>query len=258
MRIAFGLVVFLAACGSDSDMLPVGGGSGNGLPDSGMTNNVDAHLIDARMIDGAPLTIDAALFSGRVCLLTDPRDFNSCSATGAANLTVHIGGSVAITAADGTFKIAAPQGGASTWSVTGSNIVSSYKVKNDYFIPALTRTMYDAMKTANGIFLAQGEGSIMVRVIHNGSGYAGSTASASTQPNPAKYLPFYDGSDPTTWNHAATSTTGAQGTIWLVGYDVGDAQFTIAPPAGGGTAVTESGQPVNDQAITWDDVIING
>jgi hypothetical protein len=262
MRIAFGLVVFLVACGNDADMLPVGGGSGNGLPDSGMGSTVDARLIDAKVIDGAPLAIDAAIFSGRVCLLMDPRDFSSCATTGAGNLTVHIGGSVALTAADGTFKIAAPSGAASTWSVTGSSIVSSYKVKNDYFIPAMTHTMYDSLIAANGVDLRQGEGSIMVRVIHNGTGYAGSTVTASTQPNPSKYLAFYDNdASQTDWNQipsTSNAVTGSKGAAWLVGFDVGDATFTVTPPAAGGTAVTESGQPVFDQAITWDDVIING
>jgi hypothetical protein len=257
MWIAYGLVVVLAACGGDGDMFPVGGGgTDGGLPDTG-GSLIDAKLVDAKVIDGAPLAIDAAIFSGRVCLLTDPRDFESCAATGANNLTVHIGGSVAITAADGTFKIAAPAGGAGTWSVTGTNIVSSYKVKNDYFIPALTRTMYNTLISSNSIFLAPGEGSLMVRVIHNGAGYAGSTATAAAQPNPAKYLPFYDNAaDANVWNHAAASVTGAKGAVWLVGYDVGDASFTITPPVG--AAVTESGQPVFDQSITWDDVIING
>jgi hypothetical protein len=262
MRIAFGLVVFLAACGSDADMLPVGGGSGNGLPDSGMNTMADSRLIDAKVIDGAPLAIDAAIFSGRVCLLTDARDFLSCSTTGAGNLTVHIGGSVALTAADGTFKIAAPSGAASTWSVTGTNIVTSYKVKNDYFIPALTRTMYDALIAANAVDLRQGEGSIMVRVINNGTGYAGSTVVSATQPNPPKYLAFYDNdANENDWNQIPSTpnaVTGSKGAAWLAGFDVGDATFTVTPPTGGGTAVTESGQPVFDQSITWDDVIING
>jgi len=261
MTIAYALVL-LAACGSDSDMLPVGGGSGSGLPDSGTGGTIDSRVVDARVIDGTPLAIDAAIFSGRVCLLTDARDWQSCASTGAGNLTVHIGGSVALTAADGTFKIAAPSGGSSTWSVTGSSIVSSYKVKNDYFIPAMTHTMYDSLITANGIYIAQGEGSVMVRVIHNGAGYPGSTASASAQPNPAKYLAFYDNdASQTDWNQipsTANATTGAKGVAWLVGFDVGDAAFTITPPLNGGTAVSETGQPVFDQGITWDDVIING
>jgi hypothetical protein len=258
MRIAYGLVLFLAACGSDPDMLPVGGGSGNGLPDSGTGGTVDGRLIDARVIDGAPLAIDAAIISGRVCVLTDPRDFQSCSSTAAGNLTVHLGGNVALTAADGTFKIAAPAGAAATWSVTGSSIVSSYKVKNDYFIPALTHTMYDSLITANGIYLAQGEGSVMVRVIRNGAGYQGVAVTASTQPNPAKYNAFYDNdASQTDWNQVPSTsgaTTGSKGVAWLVGFDVGDASFTVTA---GSTIVNEGAQPVVDQSITWDDVIIN-
>jgi len=259
MRLAYGLVLVLVACGEDGNMFPVGGGgTDGGLVDSGGQGTIDARLVDAKVIDGAPATIDAAILSGRVCLLTDARDPESCASTGAANLTVHIGSNVAITAADGTFKIPA---GTGTWSVTGPNIVSSFKVKNDYFIPAMTRTMYDALIAANGIDLRQGEGSIMVHVIRNGAGYAGATAASAAQPNPAKYLPFYDNdANQNDWNQipsTANAVTGSQGAVWLVGFDVGDATFTITPPAGGGTAVTEAGQPVIDQAITWDDVIIN-
>lgn len=258
MRIAFGLVVFLAACGNDPDMLPVGGGSGSGLPDGSMQQQVDAKLVDAKEVDAKPLAIDAAVYSGRVCLLTDSRDFNSCASTGANGLTVHIGTSSAVTAADGTFKIVAPSTAAAVWSVTGANIVSSFKVKNDYFIPAMTRTMYDGLISANNIFLAQGEGSVMVRVIHNGNGYTGSTATAAAQPNPAKYLPFYDNdASATTWNHASTSTAGSKGAIWLVGFDVGDASFTVNPPSASGLQPVNESGPVNDQAILWDDVIIN-
>ncbi|HTL33831.1 MAG TPA: hypothetical protein VL326_11935 [Kofleriaceae bacterium] len=255
MRIAYGLVVILAACGSDSDMLPVGGGSGSGFPDSGTGGTVDGRLIDAKVIDGSPTAFDAAIFSGRVCLLTDARAFDTCASTGAAGLTVHLGGNSAVTAADGTFKIAAPTTN-DVWYVTGSNIVSSYKVKNDYFIPAMTRTMFDALKAANtpgppgGI--VQGEGSVMVHVIRNGIGLSGATAS-SALPNDAKYLPFYDNNaDQTDWNQTP-STTGTQGAVWLAGMDVGTTSFTITPAVG--NAITEAAQPVFDQAITWDDVI---
>lgn len=257
MRIAFGLVVFLAACGNSPDMLPVGGGSSGGFPDSGGNSQVDARMIDAKLADAKPLAIDAALFNGRVCLLTDARDFTSCATTGANGLTVHIAGNAAVTAADGTFTIVA---GTGAWSVTGSNIVTSYKVKNDYFIPAYTRTMYNSMLTANNIYcgaqlgLCQGEGSVMVNVIHNGAGQSGHTVVAPTQPNPAKYLAFYDNdANATTWNHLSTSTTGSKGDAWLVGFDVGDATFQVDPTGG----PTVSAQPVNDQAISWVDVILN-
>jgi len=256
MRIAYALVL-LAACGSDSDMLPGGGGSGSGLPDSGTGGTIDSRIVDARVIDGSPLLIDAAVFSGRVCLLTDARDFDTCATTGAGNLTVHIGASSAVTAADGTFKIAAPATAANVWSVTGSSIVSSYKVKNDYFIQAMTHTMFDSLTAANlpAPGIVAGEGSIMVHVIHDGTGYAGATATAAEQTNPAKYLPRYDNNaSQTQWN-STPSSTGSQGAVWLAGFDVGTAQFEIIPP--GSTTGVEDTQPVADQGITWVDVIFN-
>jgi hypothetical protein len=258
MRIAYGLLVVLAACSGDSDMNPVGGGSSSGLPDSGPGGGgADARMADARSDSATVATFDAAIFSGRVCLLTDPRAFDTCASTGAAGLTVHLGGNSALTAADGTFKIPAPMTN-DTWYVTGSNIVSSYKVKNDYFIPAMTRTMFDTLKTTNtpgppgGII--QGEGSVMAHIIRNGVGYAGCDASSSL-PNDAKYLPFFDNaSDMNDWNQTP-STTGAQGAVWLAGIDVGTTSFTITPAVG--SAINVSGQPVFDQAITWVDVIFN-
>lgn len=268
MRIAFGLVVFLAACGSDPDMFPNGGGSSNGFPDSGGNGQVDARMIDAKVADAKPLAIDAALFNGRVCLLTDARDFETCAMTGANGLTVHIGGNAAVTAADGTFTIAAPaQGGGTTWSVTGANIVSSYKVKNDYFIPAMTHTMFDALVTTNLAPLvpagtapiSPGEGSVMVHVIRNGAGYAGATASSGAQTNQAKYNPLYDNdANQNDWNQLPSNVgaaTGSKGAVWFAGFDVGDAIFTVTPP--GGTATTVAAQPVLDQGITWVDVIFN-
>lgn len=268
MRIAYGLVVVLAACGNSPDMFPVGGGSGvDGGPTIDGARGVDARPIDAKLVDAKPLAIDAALYNGRVCLLTDARDFETCATTGANGLTVHIGGNAAVTAADGTFTIAAPAQGGSTWSVTGTNIVSSYKVKNDYFIPAMTHTMFDTLVATNLAPLvpvgtapiSPGEGSVMVHVIRNGGGYAGATASSGAQTNQAKFNPLYDNdANQNDWNQLpsnAGAATGSKGAVWFAGFDVGDAAFTVTPP--GGTPVTVTGQPVLDQGITWVDVIFN-
>lgn len=259
MRIPFGLLVVLAACGSNSDMNPVGGGSSGALPDSGFNQTTDSRLIDARVADGTVAPFDAAILSGRVCLLTDARDFDTCATTGADNLAVHIGGNSALTAADGTFKIVAPTAN-DVWYVTGTNIVSSYKVKNDYFIQVMTHTMFNSLTSANlsppGI--VAGEGSVMAHVIANGTGLAGASADSSiaSTTNPAKYLPRYDNdASQTSWNQPP-STTGSQGAVWLAGIDVGTTTFKVAAP-GLAQPITVSGQPVFDQAITWVDVIAN-
>lgn len=251
MRSALGLCVFLVACGSDSDMLPVGGGSGGGLPDSGPGGTVDGHLIDAKVIDASPAAVDAAIFNGRVCLLADPRQPTNCASTGAGGFTVRLGSNTAVSAADGTFKITA---GTGIWSVTGSTIVTSYKVKADYLIPVITTATYDQMLTDNGVNKIQGEGSLIINVIRNGAGYAGATAT-SQQPNPSRFLAFYDGTSGTQWRHDLAGC-GSFGMVWFPGIDVGDTSTAISAP-GGTPTLTDSGQPISDGSITWSDVIFN-
>lgn len=207
------------------------------------------------MIDGAPLAIDAALFEGRVCLLTDPRDPVSCAATGAGNLTVHLGSANAVTTADGTFTIAAS--GATPWTVTGAGIVTSVKVQADYLIPVMTTTMYSSLCSNNGVTMpgsatAPGQGALMIHVIRNGAGYTGSTA-VSQQPNPARYLAFYDTTTTTVWTQTAA---GSHGDVWFPGIDVGTTAALVAAP-GGTPTLTDGGEPILDGAITWSDVIFN-
>jgi hypothetical protein len=245
MRIAFGLVVFLAACGNDADMLPVGGGSGNGLPDSGTGSTVDARLIDARVIDAAPAPVDAAIFSGRVCLLTDPRQLNVCASAGAGGLTVRLGTASATTSADGSFMIAGQTGSDLIWRVTGSNIKSSFEVLRDYQIPAMTKTMYDSIAAANGVVADPGEGDLMIEVTHNGVGQAGVTV--ATTP-PGYFGVFYDGASATAWT---TSSTGANGAIWVPGIDVGTGSVTATLS----TSQTVTG-PIRDDGITFANVIV--
>lgn len=236
-------------------MYPVGGGgTDGGFPDGGNTRPIDARLVDAKVIDGAPAAVDANLFQGRVCLLTDPRKFTTCATTGADGLTVRIGSATATTAADGTFTIAGTSAANLPWRVTGANIVSSYKVLADYQIPAMTRTMYNSLLTTNNVLLVPGEGSLMVHVVRNGLGYAGAVAE-SQLPNDAYYLPFYDSAaSATDWNQTP-DTVGAEGAVWLAGMDVGNTSVKITPPTG--APITDTGEPIYDDGITWSDVIFN-
>src|SRR5690606_24101672 len=112
----------------------------------------------------------------------------------------------------------------------------------DYFIPAMPRALYESMLTANNVMLVPGEGSMMVFASYDGAGVAGVTASNDPQ---AFYEPFYDGASPTTWSR---SETGANGTIWLPGIDVGTASVTIG-------SVVMSG-PIFDGGITFANALL--
>jgi hypothetical protein len=244
MRLAYGLLVFLVGCGDDTNMLPVGGGSGSGFPDGGGGTLVDAPLSDAKLIDAVAAPVDASVFMGRVCLLSDPRTVNACAGTGAGGFTVRLGTASAVTSADGTFFITGQSGGNLVWHVTGSTIKTSHEVLRDYQIPAIPTTLYNSMKAANSVSEVDGEGAVMIEVTRNGAGVAAATAEI----NPAtKYSPFYDGASATAWTQTATSTNGM---IWVPGIDVGPGSVSLTV---NGTAVTT---PIFDDGITFANVIL--
>ncbi len=237
------LVVSATACSDDGNNFPVGGGGNDGgfmFVDS--TASDSTNLVDAG-VDGAIAPIDANEFDGRVCLLTDQRVLNQCATTGAAGLTVRLGTATAVTGADGSFKIVGQSGSGLVWRITGPNIKSSFEVLADYFIPAMTTTMFNAMKTANGVFEVAGEGSMMVFVSRNGQGVLGQTAGSV----PAGFFqPFYDNNaSMTTWTQTATGNAGA---VWIPGLDVGSVTVTA-----GGVATTA---PIFDDAITFANIIL--
>src|SRR5688572_28182346 len=106
MRIVFGLLAIAAGCGDDGGMFPVGGGGNDGgftFPDAPKIRNDAA--IDSPADGNGAQTVDANLFMGRVCLLTDVRDMDDCATTGAAGLTVRLGTASAVTTNDGSFSI---------------------------------------------------------------------------------------------------------------------------------------------------------
>jgi len=228
MRIVFGLLAVTAACSDDGNMFPVGGGGNDGgfqLPDTGGGGGGADAATDGGP-DATAALVDANIFTGRVCLATDPRKLNTCATTGAGGLTVRLGSATATTSADGTFMIEGQSGGGLVWRVSGTNIVSSYKVVGDYEIPAILRSTYNSMITNNlgGLQPNPGEGAVMIQVVENGVGR--NSAFASSSPT-STWAPFYDGTDnsmPTLWNQGAT---GANGTIWVPGLDVGSASVTV-------------------------------
>ena len=246
------LAVLVGCSGDGSPDYPVGGGGFDGGTTSDGTA-VDSHANDALAndagVDAQPATVDAALIMGRVCLANDPRKLNTCADTGAGGLTVRLGSNVTTTGVDGRFTIAA---GSGTWRVTGANIVTSVMTLADYEIPAIPRATFDSMITTNlgGLTPNPGEGSVMIQVIRNGAGLAAATASSTP---PSAWQPFYDNpASATDWNQGAAGT-GADGTIWLVGLDVGTASVTVGHP--NDMPRTDSGVPIVDGAITFTTII---
>jgi hypothetical protein len=115
MRFAlFGLVAF--ACSPDVAQLPPLGGGGGGTGGVG----------SGTMMGGSSTDANSDELDGLVCVLPDPRDFTTCLATGAGGITVGLTGvGSAVTADDGTFTLPFPTGTNLTWTVTGTNVVTS-------------------------------------------------------------------------------------------------------------------------------------
>lgn len=252
VRTLWTVVLLLAACGkSDNTNLPPppGGttdGGGFALPDARTGGSGDG---------GSPGGFDGGgAIKGRVCLASDPRALTevvsptACASTGAGGLTVYLGGSNATTADDGTFTIAAP--GATSglvWHVEGPGIVPSTMLFSDYEIPALSTATMSALEAANGVTLVPGEGSIFAQILRDGAGDPDVTVTCTPTPD---YGTFSDGATATQWAHAAT---GAFGTAWCPGLDVGDGTATVkasdtsTPPV----VLTTSPQPIEAGGITF-------
>jgi hypothetical protein len=248
MRLVFGLLaVTAAACGDDGNMFPVGGGGNDGgftLPDTNGGGGADS-AGDGPGGDAFVAAIDANQFVGRVCLLTDIRDFETCASTGAGGLTVRLGTATATTTADGSFTIDGQTGSGLVWRITGPNIVSTFEPLADYFIPAILKTDFDAMRAASAdpdVTLVPGEGSMMVFVSRNGQGVTGATATVTPQ---AFYQPFYDGATEFAFTQTSTSNFGI---VWVPGLDVGTATVAVG-------TTTVSG-PIFDGGITFANLIL--
>lgn len=234
MRLSgLGVVVWVVTgCASDT-RYPIGpGGGGSG---TGSGPHPDAAVDSAISGDG--------VIHGRVCLLANPQDPASCKTTGADGLAVHLGTGTATTSADGSFAIAMSSG---DWSVTGASIVTSHKLfgGGDYVIPAIATTDFETMKTSTGVVIAQGEGSIIAWIVHNGAGLQNATVTSMPV---ATYAAYYDGAG--AWLQVST---GVQGVAWIPGINAGTASLTVTPSGGSGTSVP--GLPVIDREITFVEV----
>lgn len=235
MRVA-ALVVMLAACrGSDTDdYVIIPGGD-----DTPIGPQPDAARPDGGGGDGGG-TLD-----GRVCLLLDPRDQGSCSAFGAGGLVVTIGSQAALTAADGSFTMPAPQGTNLVWHVTGDTIVTSVMpLSSTNIIPAIDLELYNDMLFTNGVLLDADQGSIFARIVQQGAAVPGALVSAS--PPPA-VLTRYDGSSLLLWDEDAT---GPFGVAWITGAPVGTSTLTVVSPVGNAVTTTAPVEPLSITFVT--------
>jgi hypothetical protein len=139
------------------------------------------------------------------------------------------------------------------WSVTGTTIVTSFKVFTgaNFQIPAITMATFDTMGTDNGVAAISGQGSIMAMIVQNGSGLAGATAVTTPA---SMYQAFYDSTpSTTTWSQTAT---GGFGTAWVPGAIVGSTTLTVTPPGVGATVISVAAIPVSDGAVTYVTIIV--
>jgi len=155
----------------------------------------------------------ASVIVGRVCVLTDPRNFASCITVGAESLTVTVGHQVTTTAPDGSFVINTPTTTASTVTVSGTGIIpSSQALTPSVLVPVLREDLFTRILAANGITLTPGSGSIMAAIVRGGQPVSGATVTST--PSPA-FGPFFDGTTPTAWT---LDGTGAEGVAFLPGF----------------------------------------
>jgi hypothetical protein len=233
MRWLVAIVVLVGCKEGDGALYPIDPGGG--------TNPGGGGRVDASATGG-----DANLdvIPGQVCLITDPRQPNTCATTGAGNLTVTLDGHTATTATDGTFVIDAPQSSNIQWQVTGADIIASVmSFSAVHRIPVMAQVDYFDLANSNAVVPTSGQGDLFVHVTHQGASVAMATATVA----PAAQFPtLYDGDAATTWTQLGTSTAGV---VWIPGLPQGSAAVTVTPD--GGTATVVNSIPVGDQTLTW-------
>ena len=181
--------------------------------------------------------------AGRVCVVDDQRDLETCDVTGAGGLIVSLGGRTAVTDDDGRFTISTPGGSTLVWRVSGPQHITTVMPFGAVTkLPAVTVATYNQVMSASGVVLSTGQGSLVARVVQGGLPVVGATATVSPD---AQYEPFYDGVSAVEWDDDAT---GAFGLVWIPGAPVGMSTVTVMR-AGSGNATANF--LIEDQAITF-------
>ena len=232
MRWLVAIVLVVGCKQGDGALYPInpgggGGGAGGTSPDAGAGSDALGDVLP-----------------GQVCLITDPRQPNTCATTGAGGLTVMLDGNTATTNPDGTFVIETPQSSTIQWLVQGNDFITSVmSFSAVHRIPVMTDVDYFALTNSNGVVPAPGQGDVFVHITHQNANVAMVTAPATPA---AEFPTLYDGNATTTWTQISTSTAGV---VWIPGLPKGAASVALTPQ--GGTATTISAIPVGDQTLTW-------
>jgi hypothetical protein len=183
-----------------------------------------------------------------VCVLPDPRDFTTCSATGLAGMTVSLPGvGSATTADDGTFAIALPTGTDLVWTISGSNVMPSMMgFSTSAVLYAITPAVFTDLLNANGIVPDPTQGVILGNVLRGGSALGSATVVAS----PIGVYPstFYAKLDDTQ-DWPLSSTDAALGSFMMAGFAPGVEALTATPAAG--SAEVLGGVLVGSGAVTF-------
>lgn len=226
------VVVFaVAACGDDTGGFPIDPGGGG----SGSSFTPDAAVVDP---DGG------TMLTGRVCLLADPRQPQTCATTGAGGFTVAVGGQVATTGDTGSFTLLRPTGSDLVWTVTGDTIEpSAMRFGTSTTIPAISTLVYDDMLAAMQAVVNGGNGAIVAQFIQDGDPVANATALVTPIPDSETY---YDGAAVTDWDFTAT---GPFGVVWVSSLQPGTA--SLALDHGAADPHTVSNIPVLADTITF-------
>lgn len=226
-----GLLVACKASGGDDEFPVVPGGPGG-----------TGSLVDAAPPDTPPFEAGASI-DGRVCVVVDMRSLTSCLDSGAGGITVTLGTKTATTANDGSFLIETPSGSQLVWRASGLDIVPSVMAFGpSTSIPAVGIQTYSDILGANSVVLQSGQGSIVARIVRNGSPVVGATMSTSPVP---QYATKYDGPTATAWTELKTA---AAGVAWIPGAQATMNTVTVSPMTGTGANTM---LPVEDGAITF-------
>ena len=239
-------LVLTVACKANPDDYPVGGGPGG----SGVGSGADA-ATDGNGDAGAQL-------HGRVCVVSDLRTPTAgCQPDHLLPLkiAVSLGSRTAMTADDGSFTIAAPQGSGFTWIASsgpgtlGETITrSAMPFGTDNTIPAVTVTRYNDLLGGNGSgMLVDQQGSVVMRLIK-----AGVPASnvVATAPTDALVEPRYD--DANNANTWGTNLTDKFGIVWLPTVQIQQpAVLEVVKLSVQGLQVAAPSVPIENQSIMF-------
>ncbi len=240
MKNALLAVVVLAACQSSVDDYPPRPGNG------GPTQVGEGSSGDAGTGDGG------VGITGRLCILRDLRKVADCDATkDASRLSVTLGTKRPSSAPTkvGVFTIPDQLGTGLVWRVTGATIVPTVMpFGTDTVIPVVPDDLYNDLLVSNRMTIpAEGQGSVVVRVVRGAAPAAG-VAATSTLVS-ANVVPLYD-ADNSALDWRQIGPTQGAGIVWFPGVNVTTtpARITLTPMVGAAVTLSTS---VETGAITF-------